>query len=360
MKKRITFGDVKQKKLLGKGGYGMVYLAKDDKNNKYAIKIEKILEQDNNGTFQSKALREIDFARTMFEKYPNHFLKLYDWEIESNCKHMHEYEEEIKSNENLEDYDKHRKELENSKYCFRRLYSFINTDFEKYLSKQETIDKDEFYDFFIQIVYVIYIMKKEGYVHSDFHFGNIGMVKTKLATIDIFGKSVPTHGFLIQAIDYGNVLHKKYGKYLTEQENKMVSTGFNDIHYILSGLFSFREFAKKYRQKLKNKNIINITGFNVFAWGFDISKYDRESLNIYLKGLDLWELVDFEEEDIIYICFKIIFYEKYEREMLTTTKFDPIEPLFFIPKKDVFFIIKNMHNIEKILFHFLEKYYSIF
>ena len=353
--------DVKQKELLGKGAFGMVYLATDEKYNKYAIKIEKILEKDLEQSYKSIVWREIDFAQTMHKKYPNHFLKLYDWDIEKNCEHMHEYEKEEHSFDESEnnyeenDYEENKKKLKESKYCFKRLYSFIDETLEHYLSKKETINKDTFYDLFVQIIYVIYLMKNEGYIHNDFHFANIGIIKTNKKYIDIFGKTIPTHGMLIQAIDYGTVLHKKYKKYLTHIEKEQVNSEFNDIITTLSGLIIFKEFAEKYKNYLKKKNIINV-GFNIFTWGFDIDKKDQEFLKIYFDKLDL---IEFEKEDLISICFKIIFYEKYEKEMVTITNFNPIKPSLLISENEIFYIIRNIHNIKGILLHFLKKYKEI-
>ena len=53
-------------------------------------------------------------------------------------------------------------------------------------------------------------MNKYGYFHNDFHPGNIGYVKTKQKYVKILNYKIPTHGYLIKAIDFGLVLHKKY------------------------------------------------------------------------------------------------------------------------------------------------------
>ena len=63
------------------------------------------------------------------------------------------------------------------------------------------------YDLYIQIFYIVSLLQKEGWTHNDFHTSNIGLCKTADATIDINGHAIPTHGYYVQAIDYGTVRH---------------------------------------------------------------------------------------------------------------------------------------------------------
>ena len=63
-------------------------------------------------------------------------------------------------------------------------------------------DKQVILSLFIQVVYIAHLMNKEGYFHRDFHPKNIGIVYTTDEFINILGNNIPTHGFLLQAIDY--------------------------------------------------------------------------------------------------------------------------------------------------------------
>ena len=51
-------------------------------------------------------------------------------------------------------------------------------------------------------------MHTNGYVHSDFHTGNIGVVNTTEKYITIFYKQIPTYGRIYKMIDYGIILNE--------------------------------------------------------------------------------------------------------------------------------------------------------
>lgn len=193
---KVTIG-----KEIGKGKYGTVYLATDDKGNKYAYKIEKLLPESVPNTLKSSHWREIDFAKHM-EKYPNQFLKLYDSRIEYNCKHIHVYKERAVIGD-LE------KQFQKSPYCSIKLWSLIDGTMDSIL-KQRIIKRQLLYDIYIQLININYLIWKEGYKHGDLHFENVGYVLTNKKTINILGYKIPTHGYIFKAIDYGSVLHPKY------------------------------------------------------------------------------------------------------------------------------------------------------
>ena len=58
-------------KEIGIGMMGTVYLIEDQQNNKYAMKIEKNLEEQINKSLKYDLWREIEFQKTMNKKYPN-------------------------------------------------------------------------------------------------------------------------------------------------------------------------------------------------------------------------------------------------------------------------------------------------
>ena len=67
-------------KKLGKGVYGTVFLVKNNINNdKYDMKVEKIFKKDLEKNYKSFVYRELDFSKTMYDKYPLHFFKIYHY-----------------------------------------------------------------------------------------------------------------------------------------------------------------------------------------------------------------------------------------------------------------------------------------
>lgn len=65
-------------------------------------------------------------------------------------------------------------------------------------------------DLFIQVVNIACLINKEGYYHSDLHPKNVGVINTNKKFVKILNKNISTHGYLLQAIDYGLVIHNKY------------------------------------------------------------------------------------------------------------------------------------------------------
>ena len=77
----MKIDDIRIGKKLGFGMVGTTYLAKDKDNNKYALKIEHVLPKDIKKSLASAIWREIEFANTMGKKYPDQFMKVYDYKI---------------------------------------------------------------------------------------------------------------------------------------------------------------------------------------------------------------------------------------------------------------------------------------
>ena len=92
---------------LGHGMFGTVYKIKKN-NNYYAMKIEHVLESDKIKSITSPQWREIDFANKMNVKFPDQFIKLYEYKFIDDCKHVQKY------STNINEFAKyHRKNMEN-------------------------------------------------------------------------------------------------------------------------------------------------------------------------------------------------------------------------------------------------------
>ena len=74
-------------KKLGSGLYGTAYLCEIDKKL-YVQKIQHIMKKDTKKSFNSFVWREIDFANIMSSKYPQQFMKIFEYE-NKKCDYIH-------------------------------------------------------------------------------------------------------------------------------------------------------------------------------------------------------------------------------------------------------------------------------
>ena len=332
----ITIDTIKKtNKVLGRGMNGTVYLVKDNKNNKYALKIQQIMPEDVKESLSSQTWREIYCASILGKKYPKHFMKLYDYQIDEKCKHKQSWKG---FGFELKDLPKNQqnfyKKLFSSPYCSIKLWSFIDLTLKDLIESWKVFHYDIFYDLLIQVIYTICLMQKEGFYHRDFHPGNIGLVKTKEKYIDINGKKIKTHGYLVQAIDFELNLHKKYK--LKKWEKNLLEND-NDLYAILfSGLWDFSDL-KKYYKKVK---------IDEYKHDFKIAKEDEELLSCCLKDIKL------SKENynlLIHLLYKLVFYEKWEKDILGNKFTKAIPPKLYVPMNVLLYMIQHINETEKIL-----------
>ncbi len=330
-------------KRLGIGAFGTVYLVKDKKGKKYAMKIEKINSKNIPKSTKSKHWREINFAKTMSSKYPKHFMKLYNYNIKKDCDYVHNWDslpfriEDIKNTYLKKQLIK----LEKSSDCSIKVYSFVDYNFKDIINKLKNSKngKIKIYDIIIQILYIIYLMKKNKYYHADFYNLNIGFVKTKDKTIKILGKDIPTHGYFIVPIDYGNILSSKYNLNKTEQKLfKYKNELLNIIGHIFAYMYSIDE--------LKNLGL-------KYSTKPTVSKKDKELLEKLLNDKKTQKLNKEIKNDLINYLYKIIFYQKFQKEILGKKLKEPIPPIEFIPISNFIYMVCNIYQPKKILEYFL-------
>lgn len=333
----INLDTVTKQEEIGKGMLGTVYLATDNKNNKYAIKIEQILEKDIKKSYKSSVWREVEFVNKMSKLYPNHFMKLYDHRIEDNCKHKQSWKSlDIKLADIPLKYREKYKKLQKSKYCSVKLYSYVDTTLDKVMWSNEHFNYNMYYDLFIQVIYVIFLMNKHGYLHNDLHSKNIGVVYTNKKFVNIFGHKIPTHGMFIQAIDYGFVLHKKYD--LTAREKVKLENEMDLFPVINSLVISYGSFWDNYKKYLKD--IDNKTA------SLKLNKNDKDMLFPFIEHLDLSRE---NENFLLRSLFILLCYENYEKYLMGNKLKEVYPPIYMIPINVSLFIISNIYNVEKII-----------
>lgn len=328
--------------ILGKGFSGTVFLVKDKKTKqKQAMKVEKILEKDLKQNLESPIWREIEFIQTMQKKYPQQFIELYNYE-NKKCTYKHSIDYDI----NYDQKNNMRELLDKSPYCSIKWYEIID-DTVKNISKNIT-SKQVALDFLIQIMNIVYVLDLNGYVHTDLHTQNFGVIKTKDKYIEILGKKIPTYGYIIKAIDYGKVLHEKYE--LNEWEKSKFSK-MNDFRkifgfYIVDMYYVFIE--KKYPHLEKNFVYPQITS----------TPEQTASINKYLKRMHEKKWGD-NKIKILYVgLYKILYPNEYAKQNGINEK---IELFDFIPQSSIDYMFDNFFDIKKILQHLIDlsQYYHV-
>lgn len=320
----ILLNEIEKKKLINKGMFGLIFLGSDNDNNQYAIKFSKIDKKS-----IVRMYREFDFCQEMSNKYPNHFVKFYDYKFIIDNKEM-DFSEYfyLLDEQSKKIYD----ECINSEFISVKLYSYIDLTLYDLLSNWKSFNSEIFNNLLIQVIYVIYLINLNGYYHADLHFKNIGLVKTNNKYIDIFNNKIPTYGYYVTIIDNDNVLHKKYD--LDENEINEI-TYKNDIFGIINSLYSFEELKCKYNE-FKNINYIF----------FNIDDEDKNVINKYLDNINL------NDETRIFLnntLYKLLFYEKIQKNILKNKFIKTIKPYLLISLDKILFTISNIDKPQKIL-----------
>jgi len=316
-------------KTLGKGMHGTVYLVKNSEGVEFAMKVEQIFEKDLEQNFKSTVWREIDFANTMSSKYPQQFMKIFEYE-NKRCDYIHELEQNRWSSMNVK-LKEYYEELFASPFCSIKITSIIDQMLHNIIYKIS--DKKIIYDLFIQVVYISYLINKEGYYHRDLHPKNIGVIYTDVKFINILGKNIPTNSYILQAIDYGMVIHSKYD--LDENERKQLVNN-NDL-YINIYKIIFKIMLKELIEKYPDKDINQLV---------PISKKDQKKIKKVLDYIiDHDNYAYFEE-----LLYKIIFFDKFQEQIGID---DKVKLFDFLSIKDVKYIFKNYNNLEKILLYLI-------
>lgn len=320
----ILLNEVTQNKLINKGLFGLVYLGYDNNNNKYAIKFSKVGKK-----CVTKTYREFDFCEIMSTKYPEHFIKFFDYKFIIDDKKL-DFSEFM----NLLDIQeqKYYQDIINSNHLSIKLYSYIDLTMYDLISSWKKFDVQMFNNLLIQIIYIITLINSNGYFHNDLHFKNIGLTKTNNNFIEILNNKIPTHGYHITIIDNDNVLHHKYNlqDYETEELNYK-----NDLFSIINSLYNFEEL------KRKHKEFANIN----YAF-YNIDDVDKRFIQQYVKDVKMND----ETQIFIYnTLYKLLFYKKIQEFMLKKKIINPIKPFLLIPQEKILFMIANIDKPNHIL-----------
>jgi hypothetical protein len=322
---------------LGHGMIGTVYLV-EYKGKQYALKIEHVLKSDIQES-NSPIWNEIHFAIDVANPNPNHFMKLYDFDFVNSCNLKQEYPMDLEVLPKQK--QKYLISLASSPYCIRKLYSLVDSTLDqvKFNSLQER------YSFIIQLLYILYLMEQKGYVHGDFHSGNIGVIQTNKKYINILGHRIPTFGKLFQAIDYGSVLNKN-----TLDPKKRVM-GLPETQKDIYDWASIEDKLRLMTRFVNNNSFWNYVEKN----NISIPMY-MDQMDLVLKSKENELLSEFVDDPTLKLeLYKILFPESFQKLLLDKQykKYYPVK--YEIPLEDLLYFMINFQDTRLLLDYFISK-----
>lgn len=322
-------------KELGHGMMGTVYMIehtenKNKKNNKYALKIEKVEKKELKPNTKSEIWRELNFYKNLGKKYPEQFTQLIQYDFIEDCEHNQKYSFDIKLF-SKQMQNKLIKKTE-SNYCIRKVFELVDGNLTDLIKK---LEHKQIYSLIIQIVYAIKILHKHNYIHGDIHFGNIGWIKTNQKYIIINGLKIKTFGYIYKLIDFGLILSKS--DISNKREKKIYNQLIERELVIIEHSLVDRKFWDWF-----NKNNI---------------KYDFGNLLNDLKKTDEFEIIKkftTNTNDQIFL-YEIMFQDTYQKILCGNDYKKTIPIKLFLPVEDLLVMIKISQDSDLIIKYFYDK-----
>jgi len=324
----------KVEKFLGQGIIGKVYLVEKD-GKKYAMKIEYI-DSKKDPYLQN----ELKFVKVVTSKYPEQFMQLIDYDFVHNCRE--------ESPEIPEWLDERGKEyiikLRQKGICVRKVYSLIDSTLSNKLIEEMSLGQR--YSMLIQLFYINHLIQSNGFVHGDFHRGNIGVINvSKDKNVKIFNKMIPTFGYQFVAIDYGGVLHKD-----TLDPNR------NYQERQVSELQHFQEQSVVDRTGIIN-NMIDTEGFwdYVKKNGIKMNNIEDDS-KIILSQPEIKLLKNITvNKYVLFDLYQLLFTKKFQQLVLREKFKEKIPIKSMIPTVDLIYAYSNFEDAERLISYFIAR-----
>lgn len=282
----VDFEKIKIIKKLGTGMFGTTYLAEYE-NKSYALKIQHILEEDNKKDFKNEMWRELDLYSYIEKLDKNEqifFTRLYGYEIFNKCKHIQKRPFKVNVNN---PFGKRLIKLDESDWCVKYLLDYKgDTTLSKFLKKNKPTQK-QILSIMLQICKIIFILNQGGYSHNDLHPGNIMVNKTTKKYFNFMGWKIPHEGIQISAIDFGEVLHKKFkinysghlSLFLSNKKKFMFNEMFYNCGLVIDNFDKLMHDCDKLNKKLpweKNEHIYDHVVKSIYQNHqdfFNVTKY---------------------------------------------------------------------------------------
>jgi len=244
-------------KELGAGMFGTTYLIELN-GKEYALKIQHILSKDEKESYKSELWREMDlykYIESLPEKDQKFFTKLYGFQI-IECDHIQKRPFTIQG---YGTFVRKLKKLDSSKLCAKYLMDYHGeSNLLKFLQTHK-VNQNELRSIVIQVIKILLILYEGGYAHTDLHTGNIMIKPTDDKYFDFYGKKIPFNGYQIVSIDYGEIIHEKFGisykngwrkLFLKDRESFLFMEMFYDILGIISNFIYLMNDCREQKKKL--------------------------------------------------------------------------------------------------------------
>ena len=326
--------DYKVLKFLSQGLMGKVYLVSKD-GKKYAMKVEYILSEND-----PSVKNELKFLQEVASKHPEQFIQLVDYEFIQDCK-----EEAPKIPDWVdENAKKYFLTLRNSKVCVRKIYSLIDNTLSDEIIRDMNLK--ERYSMLIQLLYINYLIQSNGFVHGDFHRGNIGLIKVeKDKKIKILGKDIPTYGNQFVAIDYGGILHRdtlnRDRKY---QDRETTELEHFQEHFIIDKLGIIN-------------NMVSTEDFWNYVKDNKIKMNDiEEDSKLILSQPEIKFLKDISNNKyLLFDLYKLLFTKKFQELVLRENFKEKIPFISWIPTADIIYAYSNFEDDILLINYFIAR-----
>lgn len=329
--------NIKIIKKIGQGMLANVYLCELDKNQ-YALKVEKIPENNIEFDLSVQEWREVDFSYCFANNYPNHFVTL--------CKHSVEELDDDSSDESEENYvvkkykikgdycksTKNRLKKKNkSNFYMKRLYTLVDDVLKNVI---DDLSKEQLYSVTIQVAFICFVMQIHGYTHNDLHLKNIGIIWTNDEHITLIDKKIKTYGIHVKALDFGIVLHNKY--FLNKDETQIHKYGLvNDINRFVIRLVKF--------EYIEGNDVVKIIGWNDYPDTFDEFVSSSDYYLVEDRGINPY--------DRFYI-YQMLYPDNFQKMFLKTKYKKTNKPIFRYDLEHILYIFKHKLDLRKIMKYF--------
>jgi len=314
--------------------WGTVYLI-DYENKKYAMKVQKILEEEKSRNPKFSIWRELLFFNDV-NKMPRDaqkfFCRLHGYKIQECGKYQHIRPKNIPQNSIHVEYFK---KMNASNTCVVLVMDYVGS-LSLYDYLQTSLPAKKIYTILLQICKINKIMSDMKYSHNDLHPSNLMVTQTK-------------SGIQLVAIDYGNVTNASYGKALSNDSEEYYFLDLTkSLFYILQNAPKLekncRLLKKKFPYEIKKKYEEDIWKILFQQYERIIDSYAEKYLLLYpnlrKSYLEFKKGGGSNKNDMSVFRIKIMnnFMLDHPQEYMKVTGWCS-PPEFILPKKDVLEIL---------------------
>ena len=280
----MDFSKIKVVKKLGAGMWGTVYLI-DYENKKYAMKVQKILEEEKTQNPKYPIWRELLFFNDV-NKMPRDaqkfFCRLHGYKIQECGKYKHIRPKNVPQNSIF--FEKF-KEMNASNICILLVMDYLGS-ISLYDYLQTIPPAKKIYTILLQICKINQILVDMKYSHNDLKPANLMTTPTKDKTFDLMGHKIPYDGLQLVAIDYGNMTNVSYGRALSNDSEEyyfleLTKTIFSILLNVPKLEKNCRLQKKKFPNEIKKKYQDSIWIILFDKYGKIVDEYAEKYLRLY-------------------------------------------------------------------------------